>query len=78
MENEMASEVEVVRGVIYDGPRGEARYVRLLRIPDDHVIFELEDSTVTMGEVLAVGVPVGTPRGEAYVVLEPGDREPDA
>ncbi len=71
---EIASEAELVRAVIYDGKR--KREVRLLPIPDDHPIYEREGLIVTMGEVLAVGIPSGTPVGAAYVVLNPGDREP--
>ncbi len=73
----LASEAKLVKAVIYDGPRGRGREVRLLRIPDDHVVVDLEGVFVTMGEVLAVGLPRGVPAGAAYVMLERGDRQPD-
>ena len=71
----MPVEKELVHAIVYDGePAG--RPVRLLLIPDDHVIFEREGFTLTMGEVLAVGLPGNISAGTAYVMLEPGDRDP--
>ena len=49
--------------------------------PDDHALFRHYthrhgQQTVTMADVLAVGVPEGSPRGHAYVMLDQGDRAP--
>ncbi len=76
---------DVLDVVIYDRRRWwgyrPKRQVRLLPISDDHPVFRLYNDdrgeyTVTMADVLAVGVPKDSPRGHAYVLLEPGDRKP--
>ncbi len=72
---------ELIDAVIYDQPgrfgRKQPREVKLLRIPDTHRVIDADDMVVTMGEVLEVGLSPGTPTGEAYVVLSPGDRRWD-